>query len=73
MDKIYDKNGVEIPHEEFAILAFRAMQKMRDEHNDKLVKQVKNFMNRQNKFSEEEVKMLIGVVRNHDKSYPFGG
>lgn len=73
MRKIFDEEGNEIPHEEFAILALQAIEKVRRENEDRLITQIMQMANRKIDISEEfnrqDILMIIGVIKNHDKNH----
>lgn len=75
MKQLFDKDGNQIPKEEFATIALQALSEVKRENEKRLAEQIKKFVNKRVEAGEEftiiDANMVISVINNYDNTYPF--
>lgn len=73
--KLFDENGVAIPSQDIAYIAFEAMNKLQRENKEKLYKKISDYVNKVNSspldFDREQAVAIVMMVEHHDKNLPF--
>ena len=75
MKKLFDESGNEIPNEDIAYLALRALSQLKRENKEKLYERVIEFINKVSEspleFGREQAVHIVMMIEEHDAHAPF--